>query len=119
MAFECAAAFLRQVSSGIPSKRRSARAADGSYEPGHDLLELQGSSYETGCRTVLAHRACPGCNQRNSHKGEGRTVFQLNLQADFASRSCSRGTSEKGTKRKIQNPLQRGKKPGQGEDRNK
>ena len=28
------------------------RSADGSYEPGHDLLELQGSSDETGCGTL-------------------------------------------------------------------
>ena len=77
MAFECPEAFLCQLSPGIPPKRRRSSASDGSYEPGHDLLELQGSSYETGCRTVLEHHACPGCDQRHSHKREGGIVFRL------------------------------------------
>ena len=64
-----------QLQSGLD--RRSRRSADGSYEPGHDRLELQGSSYETECRTILEHQAYPGCGQRNSDKTRD---FDMNMK---------------------------------------
>ena len=79
VAFECPAAFLCQLSPGIPPKRRRSGTADGSYEPSHDFLELQGISHETGRRTILEHQACPSCDQRHphKHKRQGGIVFQI------------------------------------------